>query len=115
MHEIMHLMSKLFEKKPPEELRSERLRVWFTKDEKAQVELLADMRKLAVADFVRRAALGRRADIDYVTDLVLVLSDFVRTIREYRATVVASGQVPPDDELLNLIQEARAAMLRIAK
>ena len=48
MHEIMHLMSKLFEKKPPEELRSERLRVWFTKDEKAQVELLADMRRLAM-------------------------------------------------------------------
>lgn len=108
-------MAKLFERKDPEELHSERVRVKFTKAEKAQVEHLANIRKLPVADYMRRAALGRRADVDYQTDIVLALSEVVRALRALRGAIVAQGLHPPDDQLGAVIDEAKAAMLRIDK
>ena len=108
-------MAKLFEKKDPSEVRSVRQPVLLTVTEKEQIAHLAGIRKLPVADYMRRAALGRRADVDYQTDIVLALSEVVKKIRALRASMVAHGHVPPDDLLLAVINEAIAAMLRIEK
>lgn len=68
-----------------------------------------------VSDFMRRAALGRKADVDYETEIVLALSDITRVIRGFHAALVERGITPPEDELRPVILEARAAILRISK
>ncbi|AMR80271.1 hypothetical protein A2G96_09580 [Cupriavidus nantongensis] len=67
------------------------------------------------SEFIRRAALGRKADVDFETEIVLALSDITRAVRALHADMVERGITPPEAELLPLILEARAAMLRISK
>lgn len=108
-------MSKLFEKKSPSDIRGRILPIRVTQGEHVEITHLASIRNLAVADFVRRAALGRRADVDYHTDIVLALSNVVKSIRELRAAIAETGRPPQDEVLMLVLREAIAAMLRIAK
>ena len=108
-------MTKLFQKKSDEEKRSKRLPVLMTEKEFAQIKHLAGIRKLDVSDFMRRSALGRRADVDHETDIVLALSDCTRAIRALHAAFVEKGVKPPEEALMPVILDARAAMLRISR
>lgn len=105
----------LFKKKAEADLRNQRLRAWVSDGEKKAIEKNAEARNLDVGEFVRRAALGRRADVDFVTDIVLGLRELTGAIRALHAEFVARGIEPPSDELLSLIVAGRAAMLRISK
>lgn len=70
---------------------------------------------MTLSEFIRRAALGRRADVDYETEIVLALSDITRAIRGFHAAMVERGITPPEELLRPVILEARAAILRISK
>ncbi|ART61447.1 hypothetical protein CBP36_20995 (plasmid) [Acidovorax carolinensis] len=67
------------------------------------------------SEFIRRAALGRKADVDFETEIVLSLSDITRAVRALHAALLEHKIAPPEAELLPLILEARAAIQRISK
>jgi uncharacterized protein (DUF1778 family) len=106
---------KLFQKKEPTELRSVRLPIRLTKAEDEKIRHAASIRQMAVSEFVRRAALGRKADVDYETEIVLALSGVTRSIRGLHAALVERGITPPESEWRPIMVEAMSAMLRISK
>lgn len=108
-------MEKLFQKKPEDQVRKKRIPVLVTAEEDEKIKRLAKIRNLNASDFMRRAALGRRADVDHETEIVLALSDCARSVRELHTAFVEKGVPPPEATLLPIIQEAKAAMLRITK
>ncbi|MES2879173.1 MAG: hypothetical protein V4713_12185 [Pseudomonadota bacterium] len=104
-----------FKKIAPEEKRGERIPVMVNVAEKDQITLLAKIRDLSVSDYCRRTALQRRADVTFDTQAILTLIDLTREIRQLHATFKEAGIAPPEESMLGLILDARAAMLRIAK
>ncbi|WP_454734301.1 plasmid mobilization protein [Cupriavidus pauculus] len=104
-----------FQKKPDAEKRSVQMVVRWTPDEAQKVRHSAGIRHMDVAEFIRRAALGRKADVDYETEVVLALSAITREVRALHAAMVEHGLKPPEAELLPLILEARQAILRVAE
>lgn len=108
-------MTKLFKHKDPVNVRSVRYPILLTEEEAMTIRQAASIRQLSVAEFIRRAALGRKADVDYETEIVLVLSGITRVIRGYHAALVERGVAPPEAEMSAVIVDARAAIHRITK
>lgn len=106
-------IAKLFVKKHPDDRHSESMLIRLTKKDKAQIQKSAEWRNLATSEFMRRAALGRRTDVDYETAIVLALTDVSRSIRELHAGFLSQGMVPPEDILLPVLLGAEAALLRV--
>ncbi|MFP9230916.1 hypothetical protein A0E43_19440 [Pectobacterium cacticida] len=69
---------------------------------------------MSVAEFMRRAALGRKADVDYDTKIVLQLSDVVRSIRAIHKQMVELNLEPPEAIWSPVMDEALEAMHRIS-
>lgn len=105
---------KLFAPVAEAERRSQRIPVLVNAGEKKEIQLAAAQRDLEVGEFMRRAALGRRADLSYQTEIVLTLSDLTRAIRAVHAEIARTGTAPPEQAMLSLILDARAAMSRLA-
>ena len=108
-------MAKLFEKKNPEDLRNKRVITYVNPEEYAQIRTAASIRQLDVGEFMRRAALGRRADVDYETEIVLALIDLTRSVRELRKPYLERNEVFRDDDWRPIVAGATAAMLRITQ
>ena len=106
-------MTKLFKKKEASELKSVRYPVRFTEAEAEAVRHSASIRNMSVAEFIRRAALGRRADVNYETKIVVQLSDVCRAIRDIHKGMLELGIAPPEEVWSPVMDEAMAAMLRI--
>jgi hypothetical protein len=64
---------------------------------------------------MRRACLGRRADVQYETEIILTLRDIVQSIRILHAAFANEGIVPQSEIWEIIINETLAAMLRITK
>lgn len=111
----MHMSSKKspFAKIDEAKKRSIRIPTLVTQDEAAQIRASAEIRQMDVSEFMRRAALGRRADVATDVEIVLALSDITRTIRALHKAHLSSDAPLPEQEMLALIRDARAAMLRI--
>lgn len=108
-------MSKLFKTVPAEQRRSNRYEIRLTAKEAEAIQFSAKIRQMSVAEFMRRAALGRRADVRYEVEIVIVLRDVVAAIRLLYAALVERGITPPKEAWGPLIDEACAAMRRITK
>lgn len=108
-------MTTLFKRKDPADLRSVRYPILLTEKEAVTIRHSAHIRQMSVAEFIRRAALGRKAEVDYNSEAVLVLSTVTRAIRELHAGMVKFSTPIQEEALSELIVLARAAMLRIAK
>lgn len=104
-----------FQKKPDALKRTVQTVIRWTEDEAQKVRHSAGIRQMDLAEFIRRASLGRKADVDFETEIVLALSDITRAVRGMHADMVERGITPPEAQLLPLILEARAAILRISK
>lgn len=104
-----------FQTKPNDQKRRVPLPVLWTQDEAEKVRHSAGIRQLTVGEFIRRAALGRRADVDMETEIVLALSHITGSVRALHAALVEHKIAPPEAELLPLILEARAAILQVSK
>lgn len=109
------MAKRLFMKVEESERRSVRLPLLLTLDESEKIRQSASIRDMSAAEFCRRAALGRKADVHYETQIVLELSDATRAIRELHAGLVERGITPPEEAMQQLIADARNAMLRISK
>lgn len=108
-------MSKLFKLKPEAERRSKQLLVRVNEEELDKIQAAANIRQLDVAEFMRRAALGRKADVRYETENGLQLIDVVRAIRAIHKDMLDRQITPPDEIWLPIVEQAVAAMLRISK
>lgn len=107
--------NSLFTKKAEAEKATVPTLVKWTEADIAKVRASAKLRKIPVNEFIRRAALGRKADVDIDTDIILALSDFTRAIRGMHADMVSNNIALPEELLLELITGARAAIQRISK
>jgi predicted DNA binding CopG/RHH family protein len=105
----------LFKKAAPGTLRDQLINIRLSKDEVDAIKHSAAARQLPMADFIRRAALGRRADVDYVTQTVLQLSEVVRAIRQVHKDMLDRHIAPPVALWSPIMDQAEAAMLRIGQ
>lgn len=108
-------MAKLFQTVPDEVRKSKTILLRLTVKDAATINTSAKARNLSVTEFIRRAALGRKADLRYETEIVLALREYAQTIRDIHAAMVNQGIPPPEAEWRPAIQQAIAAMLRISK
>lgn len=104
-----------FKKKEPAEKREIRKVFRVTDDEDKQIRNSASVRQMDDSEFMRRACLGRKADVDYDTEIVLALSGITRALRAMHAGMMKQGIAPPESELLALILDARSAIKLISK
>jgi uncharacterized protein (DUF1778 family) len=108
-------MVKLFQKKDEASARSVRRELRLTQEEDQQIRDAASLRQLDISEYIRRAALGRKADVRIEVEAILMLIEVVKDIRELHAVVVATGALPPEAQWQPVIDQAVAAMLRIEK
>lgn len=85
-----------------------------TPSEAQKIRHAADIRCLDVSEFVRRAALGRKADVRIETKIILALHHVIQDIRAMRQTLSERGVPPPDELLLQVIHAAGAAIMSIS-
>lgn len=109
-------MAKLFRVVPENDRKSKIFPVRLTIEEFETIRFSAMARNLSVAEFVRRAALGRKADLRYETEIILTLREVIQTIRRMHADLVEKKIRPSEmDDWLPVIKQSIAAILRISK
>ena len=107
------MMAKLFKKSPLAEKKSIRIEIRMTANDANNILFSAKIRGLSMSDFIRCAALGRRADVHFEMEIILALREVVKSVRGLHATFIAEKTVPPQHELGVILDAALAAMLRI--
>ena len=108
-------MVKPFKSVSDEDRKDSPILVRMNKKDLDTIKYSASIRNLSVSEFMRRAALGRKADVSYETKIVLQLSEVVRAIRAIHKAMVEHKIVPPEHIWGPLMDSAEAAMLRISK
>lgn len=108
-------MNKLFKAIPSDELRSVRFAIRATEAEAADIRQAASIRNLSVADYIRRAALGRKADVRIETDIILGLGNCVQAIRDLRTNYLEKGFEPPTESMNGVVRQCTAAILRVGE
>ena len=109
---------KLFKSLPDGERMETAILVRMLKSDAETIRRAAKDRQLSVSEYMRRTALGRRADVNYEVDLVLALLQLSRTINtigERHKEMIAQGITPPVDDWRPVKNEIRQAVVRIAQ
>ena len=106
-------MSKLFKKMPIEARKIFRCEIRLTATDATTISASAEARNLSMSDFMRRAALGRRADVHFETEIVVSLREVVQSIQALHAAFVRQGAPPPEAKIAELLDLARDAMLQL--
>lgn len=111
-------MADLFKKKEESKKYSRRKEIMLTEEQYQQIEYSAKIRNLDISEFMRRTALGRKADVKFDQKIVLTLHQLVMAIRDlYEISEGNKTPIPAAElELLRkLINDSGAAILRISK
>jgi len=108
-------MSALFKRKESSLLKSSRMEIRVTELEAEKIRSSASSRQLDVSTFIRRAALGRKANVDYETETVIALMRISRSLRELHTVLVEQGIPPMKEDIRPIVTNAINAMLRISK
>lgn len=109
------MATKLFKKADPATHKDVSVLVRMSQTDREEIRHLANVRQMSVSEFIRRAALGRKADVDYETETILILREVTKHMRELHADLVDHGIAPLEDAMRVVIHEAKAAMLRISR
>ena len=104
-----------FKKKDASERKTVRRIIRLTTKEDEEIKLAASIRQLSVSEYIRRTALGRKADIRYEVEIVLAISTLMRTLRELHAAYTEGGATIPLEEWRLIREAAIAAMIRAGK
>lgn len=105
----------LFKKIPDEKKRLVRVPIRFTDKEAQTVRYSADVRTMTVSEFIRRAALGRKAEVQFGHQIILELREVGAAIRALHREYVVQGIEPPEKILRPVIDELVNAILRVSK
>lgn len=108
-------MKKLFKILPAENRKNKVIHVRVSVNEFENISASARARNLSDSEFIRRAALGRRTDIKYESQIILSLDAVIKSILCLHTAVVEFGILPHESEWSRVIDEAVAAMQRICK
>ena len=108
-------MTKLFKNKEPALLQSARFTLRVTESESEQIRQAASIRQMDVNEYIRRAALGRKADVDYETETVLALMGVTKAIRDLYGALIERGLPPMKEDMQPIVDHAIAAIIRISK
>lgn len=111
---VLMANTKLFQRVSDEVRRDYVVKARVSAAELEMITKAAQVRKLSVSEFMRRASLGRRADVDYVSDIVLALGASTKAIRDLHAGYLAKGIAPPEDVLLRVMNNASDVIMEIA-
>ena len=107
--------NKLATALPEDERKSDSFLVRCTVADGRRILEQARIRSLSRSEFVRRAALGRTANVDYETGTILALSALTRAIRDLHAAL-AEYRLPLMEEQLQPIMDGiTATMHRMGK
>ena len=108
-------MKNLFKNIAEEDRKAKVIHVRVSFADAETITASAMARNLNVCDFMRRAALGRRAEVRFETEIVLQLRDLIKSIRLLHAALVDRGIPPPELAWGLVVDEALSAMQRISK
>lgn len=100
---------------PEENRRSVTIIVRVTRDEAVKIRKAADIRCLSVSDYMRRAALGRKAEVKIETHIILALMELTQAIRDVHKSYLDRGLRPPEEILGPVLDEAVKAILYVSK
>ncbi|CAG0950743.1 hypothetical protein RHDC4_00059 [Rhodocyclaceae bacterium] len=106
---------KLFKKVPDAERRTIPLKIMLNAAEDEAIKRAAEIRILDKSEYVRRAALGRRADVRYETEIVLALTKVTQSIRALHVDLMEKGIAPSAEAMRVIVKDARDAIRRIEK
>ena len=104
-----------FKPKSDEERRDQRLVVRVNQAEREYIKHAADVRALDMSTFVRRAAMGRKADLQYEYQIVYDLRDVVAALKAIHGAILMTGAAPPEEEMTAALFTVVNAMNRITK
>lgn len=108
-------MAKLIKPVSDENRKSVAYQVRLNQAEAIAIRRSALMRNLSVAEFIRRAALGRKADVRYETEIVLALREVTQAIRKMHADFVEAKILPVEfEEWRVVIKQATEAMGKVS-
>lgn len=102
-------MHKLFRKIDPIQRRSIEMRVYLSAAESKKIKQLAEIRHLSVANYILRAALGKRADIHHNSEVTLALSMFARALRDFHARYDFKNHASAQNIVISLHTQTRDA------
>jgi hypothetical protein len=108
-------MTKLFTSVAMADRRTVRYPLLLTPAEAEKIRAAANIRNLSVAEYIRRTALARKAEIRYETEIVLTLRYLADKIRDLVEDSRSRNQPVLEDQLRPVIAEVIAAMLRVSK
>jgi len=106
-------MTKLFKTVDPAKKKSIEKRIYFSADESIRIKHLARIRRLTTANFLMRAALGKKADIHPYGEAVGAFSQFGESLRRFHASFDLEHHLAAEKVIVDLHTEARNAILKI--
>lgn len=106
-------MTKAFRKVEATKKRTINYMIRLTEEEAETIRTSALVRKLSVAEFMRRAALGRKADVNYETEIIRMLNDSA-TIMIDMTTIMRESKIAiPVTEMRELMAYMTEAVKKI--
>jgi predicted RNA-binding protein len=70
---------------------------------------------MTMSEFLRRTALGKKAEVRIETQIIIELMNCISATKRLHAALLERGVKPPEEEWLLIIQNANAATYRIGK
>jgi len=107
------IMTKLFKAVDPAKKKSIEKRIYFSTDESIRIKHLARIRRLTTANFLMRAALGKRAPIHPYGEAVGAFSQFGNALRRFHASFDLENHLAAEKVIVDLHTAARDAILKI--
>ena len=103
--------SKLFKKLPANAELTDGILVKFTVEDGAAVRNAAQVRQLSTSEFIRRTALGQKADLRYEAEIVLALGRCADTCKTLTRTLMDhETQRATDAEMTAFLAKATEAI-----
>ena len=106
-------MTKAFRKVEATKKRTINYMIRLTEEEAETIRTSALVRKLSVAEFMRRAALGRKADVNYETEIVRMLNHSVTVMKDMTTVMRESKIAIPVTEMRELMSYMSEAIKKI--
>jgi uncharacterized protein (DUF1778 family) len=104
-----------FQPKSDAERRVRRLVIRLTNDEHETIAESAAIRALDVSGFVRRAALGKKADVQYEYKLIYEMRELGEVLHDIHKSILDTGNAPPEEIMREALFSIVGAMNRISK
>lgn len=106
-------MAKLFRKIDAVDKRTIKYMIRLNEQEAETIRTSALVRKLSVAEFIRRAALARKADVNYETEIVRSLCDSITQMKIMTTVMREQKFDVPVAEMRELMARSSSALDKI--